>query len=253
MTKRLILSLLLFFSTASFAQVDYKVQNLVRTYPTAFFVKGDVGYSLPIYGKGEKVLFGYVRASASYQTAAVVNTGKIQLDFNPISILNFYYGKSYTDRNYENLSNFDCTTLACTAKIKRDHYGMRLALKYKSILYMGLLNFNNSELDEKVKRDFADELSSLVNTGTKSVLVQHQHLIGHQLDDKWMVGYLGQFNKMRNNEQTSTMNLGIVKYTFNDKWEMIGGLGAFRTRVQKTNATALTLLTWKPEKGLPLF
>ena len=251
--KTLLIALAFCLPNLAFSQLDYKVENLVRTFPTAFYLKGKVGYSVPFYGKGEKVLFGYLRPSAIFQTAAVVNTGRLQLDFNPISILNFYNGKSLTKRNFEKLSNFDCNLIICSADIKRDHYGMRIALKYKSIYYSGALNYNVGELDQTTKGDWADELSSLINTGAKSILVQQLHIIGHELDEKFSIGYLGLYNKMNNNQQKSTMHLAFGKYVFNKEWDLIAGSGIFRTRIQKNNLTALSLLTWKPKKGLPLF
>jgi hypothetical protein len=249
----LLFTIVLFFPTLVFSQLDYKVENLIRTFPIAFYLKANMGYSIPIYGKGEKVLFGYIRPSASFQTAAIVNTGRVQLDFNPISIMNFYFGKSLTKRNFENLSNFDCDSIICSADIKRDHYGMRVALKYKSIYYSGALNYNVGELDQVTKGDWADELSSLVNTGSKSIMVQQLHIIGHALDEKFSVGYLGLYNKMNNNRQSSSMHIAFGKYVFNNQWDIIAGSGIFKTRIQKKNLTALSLLTWKPKKGLPLF
>jgi hypothetical protein len=251
--KNWIYILIFLIPNICYSQMDYKAENLVRTFPTAFYVKGSVGYSIPLYGKGEKVIFGYVRPSLTLQTAAVVNMGRAQIDFNPISILNFYYAKSYTKRNFEKLSNFDCSDIICSADIKRDHYGFRLALKYKTIYYSGALNYNVGELNQTTKGNWADELSSLVNTGARSVLVQQLHIIGHELNEKFSMGYLGLYNKMNNSQQKSTMHIGFGKYIFNDQWDIISGMGVFKTRVQKSNLTALSLLTWRPEKGLPLF
>ena len=251
--KSLILILLVFIPNLSNAQLDYKAENLVRVFPTAFYIKGTAGYSIPFYGAGEKVLFGYIRPSLTLQSAAVVNMARAQIDFNPISILNFYYAKSYTIRNFENLSNFDCTNIICSADIKRDHYGFRVALKYRSFYYSGALNYNIGELDQATKEDWADELSSLVNTGSRSILVQQLHILGHELSKKLSLGYLGLYNKMNNNNQKSLMHIGFGKYIFNDEWTIIAGMGVFETRFQSKNLTAISLLTWASERGLPLF
>ena len=245
--------IILLFGHKAQAGWDFSAETLYRSFPSAFYMRGTAGYSWPIYKIDDHLTYGYLRPSASFQTAGVVNSGKVQLDLNPISFLNFYLGKSYTQRNYEKFSNFNCLELICTTNIRRDHYGAKVALKYKSLLYLGGIHYSAAEQDHKIKGDYADELSSLVNTGRRSLLIQQRHLLGFQFTEKWMFGPLALINKMKNNQQRSSMYLIFGRYQFDSSWSLLGGMGLFETRTRNSNFTALTLMNWKPVKGLPLF
>lgn len=236
------------------AEWDLKASQLYRSFPTGFYINATGGYSLPLWKVNDKVLYGYIRPSATAQTSFVVNAAQAQVDLNPISFLNLYVGKSYTDRNYDELDTFDCAAIVCDTKLKRDYYGARLALGAGPILLMGEAKWFRSELDEDHPgRQYADELSSLISSAGGDTLFQRNLIAGYKLTEKWMIGYLGQFNKMRNTDQTSTMQVLINQINLGNGWGIIAGPGMFTTRDDANVFTVLSLLTWKPLKGLPLF
>ena len=85
MKTTLLCLFLLTLNFNSFAQIDYKVGNAARTYPTALSFKGELGYAQKIWGDTKGINYGYVRPSLTAQTSAVVNYVHTRLEFYPIS------------------------------------------------------------------------------------------------------------------------------------------------------------------------
>ncbi|MCO4794137.1 MAG: hypothetical protein KC493_10510 [Bacteriovoracaceae bacterium] len=251
---KILLLILILLPLSLKAEWDFKATQLYRSFPTGFYINATGGYSLPVWKADDKVLYGYIRPSVTGQTSFVVNAAKAQVDINPISFLNLYAGKSYTDRNFNDLDTFDCVALVCDTKLKRDFYGARLALGAGPILVMGEAKWYRSELDEHHPgRQYADELSSLVSSAGSDTLFQRNLIVGFKFSPNYMVGYLGQFNEMRNTQQTSKMQILLNQFHFSNGWSLIAGPGMFTTRDDSNIFTVLSLLTWKPVKGLPLF
>lgn len=251
---RILLLLILLLPHSLKAEWDLKATQLARSYPTAFFINATGGYSLPVWKKDDKVLFGYIRPSVTAQTAFVVQMAQAQIDINPISILNLYAGKSYTERDFDELPTFDCVAIVCDTKIKRDYYGARLALGGGPFLVMADFKWLHSELDEHHPgRQYADELSSLISSPGNDTLHQKTIIAGYKVSDRWMMGYLAQFNEMRNTQQESHMQYYFNQYKFKDDWEILAGPGYFKTRSSSNIFSVISLLTWRPVQGLPLF
>ena len=251
---RILLVTILILPLSLKAEWDLKATQLARSFPTAFFINVTGGYSLPVWKKDDKVLYGYVRPSITAQTSFIVQMAQAQIDFNPISILNLYAGKSYTERNFDELPTFDCDAIVCDTKLQRDYYGFRIALGGGPILVMADLKWLRSELDEyHPNRQYADELSSLISSPGNDTLHQKTIIAGYKVSDKWMMGYLAQFNKMRNTQQESHMQYYFNQYKFKDDWEILAGPGYFKTRSSSNIFSVISLLTWKPVQGLPLF
>lgn len=235
------------------AQWDFSATQLYRSFPSGFYINATGGYSFPLWKIDDKVLFGYLRPSVTGQTSFVVNSAEAKLDFNPISFLNLFYGKSHTDRNYDELDTFECGVVVCDTILKREFYGARLALGAGPLVLLSKVQWYRTRLDEHHTTEFADELSSLISSPGNDTLFQKQLLLGFKFSPKFMLGYLGMVNEMRNTQQTSKMQILTGLYHFNNEWNLLAGPGIFTTRTDADVFTILTLLTWRPAKGLPLF
>lgn len=250
--KILIALMGIFFTFSLQAQLDYKALTLYRTYPSSFTVNGVVGYSIPFY-KQSDIVFGYVRPSVELQTSGVVNSGILKLDFNPISFVNFYVGVSHHNRNYEKFDTFDCEEVVCSSKLNRKLYGGRIALAYKKLNYVLALKYYDTTIEGEYKGEYVETLGYLLHEGKRSVFMQTEHILAVKLNDELTLGYLGFLGTMRNNKQNTQMHLLFGKKEIWDNWNYTIGLGVFNNRDDAKIGTFLGMLTWAPEKGLPLF
>jgi hypothetical protein len=249
-------SLLLFCCLGAlncFAQVDYNVKGVVRSFPQAFLTRGELGYSFELYRKNPTFLFGYIRPVGTFKSSIFVNSSSVKLDFNPISFLNFYVGKSITYRRYEEFDTFDCRTLACSGNIERKIYGVRLALKHKKLFSLLALKYFDSDYSGIASKDYIDEIGTLVHSGQKSIMRQGQVILGFKWNEKLSLGALILHSQLKNNSQSSQMSLLFGRYQLTKKWQLMLGSGVFETRFDALVGSTLAVVSWTPQKGLPLF
>ncbi|MFZ4714255.1 MAG: hypothetical protein ACOYL6_11100 [Bacteriovoracaceae bacterium] len=249
--KQTIFLLFTLFSFSTFAVSDYQFQSVVRTYPVGFFAAGTAGESYKLWGQdGEKVKYGFVRASGTLQTSGVVNSVMGQVDFYPISFLGFYAGKDYTHRNFD-VFTFDCTKLTCRGRMDRDYVGTRLALAYKDIFLMTEYRVIRASVQDKDKA-FAEERSTLVGGPGQDTLHRTDFVLGYKLNPTYSVGYLMHRNVMQKYENSSHMNQGFVRYQ-GENWNLLMGTGTFHSRNDQTFYSSLIMFQWVGSKGLLLF
>ncbi|MCP4915059.1 MAG: hypothetical protein GY909_18215 [Oligoflexia bacterium] len=244
MIKNRIFILLILFVTSLEAKWDFKLEQLARSYPTGFYLKSNVGYSLNFWEKDKKALYGYGRIAAEAQTSFVVNTASVIVDFNPISFVNLFGGLSKTNRNISDISSFSCELVTCRGKLDRSYYGYRLALGAGKFFLMGETKYTNIELTTGNNRLFVDELSSTLGSPNKDRLEQHTLALGYS-----SIMTLSQFNRMNNTNQKSQMHYLLYRKFFNKELELKVGPGFFRSRVQDNHFSIISLLTWNIKAG----
>lgn len=242
MVLKLLILLCLPFSC--FAKMDFRLEQLVRTFPTGLYLKSTAGYSQKFWKGDKPFLYGYIRPALTLQTSAVVNMGAAHIDFNPISFVNFSIGKSYTKRNISEISNFDCSLVICRGSLKRTFYGVRSALSFKKILFLTGVKWSRVSLVEASSLSFADEQSSTIASADNDLLIQKTLLLGYQLRPRLLLAYLGQYNRMKNTGNSTKMHLALGQFKFNNAWKLSLGPGVFKTRTGSQNLTVLSILEW---------
>jgi hypothetical protein len=249
--KKFILLILCLISTSTFAVTDYQFQSVVRTYPVGFFAAGNAGQSYKLWGQeGEKIKYGFVRASGTLQSSVVVNSIMGQVDFYPISFLGFYAGKDYTRRDFD-VFTFDCTKVTCRGRLDRDYVGSRMALAYKNVFLVGEYRVIRASVQDKEK-PFAEERSTLIGGPGQDTLHRTDFVLGYRLTPNYSVGYLLHRNVMQKYENTSHMNQGFVRYQA-DQWSLLAGAGTFHSRNDQTFYSSLFMFQWTGAKGLLIF
>lgn len=243
--SRTLISLFILFSFSAYGEWDFKVEQLLRSFPTGFYVKSNIGYSKKIWKGEEDYLYGYIRPALNLQTSAVVNVANAHIDFNPISFVNLYAGSSYTNRNISKISNFDCEQVSCRGRLKRTYYGARVALALKKFVLVTGVKKINVHFEKASSLSFADELSSTIASPSNDLLTQKLFMLGYKVKENLMLAYLGQFNHMKNTDQKTKMHIILGKYSINKDWEVSAGPGVFETRTGSKVLTLLSLLTWK--------
>lgn len=249
--KKLICLISCFFTLSSFAVTDYQFQSVVRTYPVGFFAAGTAGQSYKLWGQeGEKIKYGFVRASGTLQSSVVVNSVMGQVDFYPISFLGLYAGKDYTHRDFD-VFTFDCTKVTCRGRLDRDYVGSRMALAYKNVFMVGEYRVIRASVQNKDK-PFAEERSTLIGGPGQDTLHRTDFVLGYRLNTQYSVGYLLHRNVMQKYENTSHMNQAFVRYQA-DQWSLLAGAGTFQSRNDQTFYSSLVMFQWTGAKGLLIF
>jgi hypothetical protein len=238
-------ALLLFLLPATlYGSWDLSFEQLVRTFPTGLYLKSTAGYTQKFWQGDKPFMYGYIRPAVSLQTSAVVNVAKAHIDFNPISFVNFTVGKAYTNRNISEISNFNCNEVICRGELSRAFYGVRTALSFKKVIFLAGVKWTRVYLKEPSLLGFADELSSLIASPGNDLLIQQTILLGYQLTPKLMLGYLGQYNRMKNTGLESKMHMALGQYSFKPKWKFSIGPGVFETRTGSKNLMFLSIIHW---------
>tara|TARA_R110000868_G_scaffold132381_10_gene343360 strand:- start:1435 stop:2187 length:753 start_codon:yes stop_codon:yes gene_type:complete len=248
-----ILIILCLFPALAWSKLDYSSQNLIRTYPMGLFASGTVGYAFKVWDKSDinPALYGYIRPSATLQTSGPVNQAKAQLDFAPVAFANFYTGAAIINRDYNELDTFDCSSVICRAKMYRQYVGFKMALKYKSIFMMTDHRFSRVKVSEK-RGVFAEEMGTLLGSGSDDVLRVNQLVIGTEFNDKWAAGAMVVANAMEKYTNSTRMHIGFVRRQLGH-WNILAGAGTFHTRANSDVFTTLFLFQWSGERGLTLF
>lgn len=248
---RYFLSLFLFLSFQLKAvEFDYKVDSVLRSFPSGTFVAASLGAGLELWRK-KGPLYGYVRPSVTAQSSAVVNSVRAELDIFPISFFGFYGGIETIKRDYEKFQAFQCENLICTNKMKRSYFGNRLALAYKKFYLMSDTRIERVEITDKVG-EFADERASLIGRSLYDQRFEGRWVAGYKMRGDLSFGLLAVYNKMKYVQNSSTMWLGFSRYEWDHYALLIGG-GLFKTKDNQNVGTVLINLNWVPNKGLRLF
>lgn len=246
---------LCFLISSAFANIEYSAESLLRHYPLAVLVKGQMGYGIKIWDRsapGKEFLYGNARALVIGQTSGTLNSYHLETHIAPISILDFYAGLGHTTRLMDKLPTFDCDQFNCkVSSIYRTYTGVRAAFQIMSFYTMTDFRYTNMTAN-KNDRPFADELSSLAANPGKDRLGQNTTLAGFKFGDNYSFGILNQYNVMRNLKNTSNMAILFLREE-QTEWSWLAGPGIHRDRLNHLHPTLLINIKWTGNKGVALF
>ncbi|GAB4015774.1 MAG: hypothetical protein Fur0010_15090 [Bdellovibrio sp.] len=246
---------ILLFAKGAFAQVEYSAESLFRHYPLAVFVKGHVGFGIKIWDKSEpkkEFLYGNARALLIGQTSGTLSSYHAEAHFAPIAILDFYSGFGHTTRMLDKLPSFDCDVVNCKdSSIFRTYTGARFAFALHQFYLMSDSRFTTMTAS-KSDRVLADELSSLLANPGKDQLTQNTTLIGYKFFENYSVGFLNQYNAMKNFKNTANMAILFLRQE-KDEWSWLAGPGFHHDRNNHAHPTFLLNIKWTGNKGVALF
>lgn len=252
------MKLLLFFFIISItntvlAQIDYNVENVIRSYPLGLYSAATIGNGTIIWGeKNKSPMYGFIRPSLTYQTSVLVNSARGEIGIHPVSFAGVYFGRDYTSRQI-NVPTFDCDQVICKGKLERNYWGAKMALTYKTLILMINGKMERIEMYDKVG-PFADERTSLVARSGYDYVSRVDLFLGYKLNDNWTSGLLLIDQNMKYQINNSTMNYLFGKYKKSDSnWEYIWGMGSFKTRLDHNVFSTIISIKWWGDKGLLLF
>ncbi|MCP4913354.1 MAG: hypothetical protein GY909_09550 [Oligoflexia bacterium] len=254
--KNLFLILAFFLSVNSLhAEVDTKVESLVRTYPSGFYVLGEMGKSYKLWGTVDKKkpFYGFVRAAGAIKSSVFINKAIAKVEVYPISFLGFSIGSSWSSREFDDFSNFDCKVVACrSSNVLRKFAEAKMALGAGPIYFVQRIKWTHTRLRDKADQIYAEELANLVGRAGGDTLLEKTSILGYKLNSTYEVGALYKNNRMEHLRNTSSMQLLIGRYV-QKNYVITTGLGTYKTRWKSNVGTALAIWTWTPSKGMLLF
>ncbi len=246
---KIILLLSILFSFPVFAKVDFKADIIGRSYPIGMALMPEVGYAKAIWQK-DKIKYGYIRSSLNAKISGLVNYSSVNIEVFPISFFGISFGKFYGVRNLKNVQNFDCSVIKCDGVLKKTNIKIQFAIAYKNFSFLNI--FNSQQLSfQNENFHFVEESSSLPGISNDK-LSTNTSFLNYSLNEKWSLGFARIFNKMKNTNQHTTLNISTVSMKL-ERWDIILGVGNFKTYQSVNHLSSLLLLKWKGSKGLRLF
>ncbi len=248
--KKYLISVFILLNASAFANVDYNIKAVTRSYPVALSFIGTLGYGQKLWGSESGPMYGYVRPSAYVQTSGVINGAGVQLDFFPVSFFGFYGGSKKIKRSTDDLGSYNCSTTICNGTMSRNYIGSKLGLALKNFFLFVDGKKEDVEVDDRLGV-FAEETGTLLGQSGGDKLTQITGISGFELSDTFSLGVLIQHSQMDKLKNNSVMTLGISRMKF-DKWGLLLGAGQFHTRQSSNHFTVMALLTWTGSKGIQL-
>lgn len=248
--KKLLFILIAVLNTSVFAQVDYNVKAITRTYPVALSFVGTMGYGLKLWGSDSGPMYGYTRAAVYGQTSGVINGAGAQVEFFPVSFLGFYTGAKLIKRNTDDLGSYDCTTIVCDGDMSRTYFGSKLGLAAAGVFLLVEGKVEDVEMDNRLG-NFAEETGTLIGKSGGDQLTQLTAVMGYDLTSSLSFGALMQHSQMDKIKNKTIMSLGITRVKW-DRWSLMLGMGQFHTRQSTDHFTVMGVLSWNGEKGIQL-
>lgn len=245
-------------------KMDLRYEAFLRPFPVGGFARVDIGYGQTIWGsaKNKSPLYGMIRPHIQLQTSGVINSTKAFFEFHPISFLSFYVGREYNYRNAKKLSTFDCSAVYCnTGMFKRNHWGMRMAMKVKNIFYLGRIQWQTTILKNNPYAYFVEEQGTLLGRGTRDTLFYQTHILGYQINEIHSIAVLYKRNRIMSTHQSTVMAMLLYRHQYLDPYHpekgrnfaLSIGPGIYRTRQSTIHPSFIASIQYNWDKGLTLF
>ena len=253
--KILTLLLAINFTLLAQAEVDTKVEALVRSYPKGFYTLGEVGKSFNLWGTVDKKkpFYGFARVAGQIKSSVAINKAQASLEIYPISFFGLSTGFSKSSREFNEFDAFDCQVIACrSSNVERKFFEAKMALAAGPVYFVQRIKWTKTELKDKMNQIYAEELANLIGRAGGDTLLEKISILGYKLNSTYEIGALYKNNSMKHLRNRSSMQVLIGRYLQKD-YVFTLGLGTYRTRWKSNNATALAIWTWTPKKGMLLF
>lgn len=233
--------------------LDYSIDNIIRSYPLGLYSAGTIGYGKEIWGnKKDFPLYGFVRPSLTYQTSFLVNSIRGEIDINPISFIGLFAGKDFTSRQIE-VPTFNCGQVICRGNLDREYVGGKFALSHKSFILTGKSKIERISMRKKIGI-FADERTSLIARSGSDYITKNEILIGKYINKSVLIALLRINQSMKYYKNDSSMIYLLAKYqVVNSDWEYILGAGNFNSRYDHNHPSAIFSIKWSGKRGLLIF
>ncbi|MBT3586732.1 MAG: hypothetical protein HN509_17610 [Halobacteriovoraceae bacterium] len=250
--KYLLVFVFLISLNANAGSWDSKATQLGRTYPQAAVVGGEFGYSQKFWNSRKSpVLYGHLRPVLRAKSSGLVNSFSTELNFAPISFLNFSIGRRQVFRNAKKLQGLDCEKIICDGKVKRDYLAVQFGMAYKKLY--SFLQFKRAKLAHAEQQNLiADEQSTLVYNQQQNRLKQLTFLVGLKQDPKNSYGLLYLDNEIEL-ENSTTKTLSPFWQRSFKKWKVMTLPGIFQRSDKKRFLSLIIRAEWTFKKGLSLF
>lgn len=244
---------LLCFTSKAFAQVEYSVDAIYRSYPLSGTVTGKLGYGYRFWGSGagDSPLYGYIKPEVRYATAVTYNEGSVRLKFFPLSILGVTAGASAI-ANHDRYRAYDCLTYNCQGKFWQTFVEGTAGFGWRAWFAYGKAGIEDWHQDSAQTFDFVNPTYGLVMKADGERIHFANGVTGFKLSADWVILYSYLWAQTQEINGQSQMHLGLVDYRLGQFKIAVGG-GVFSSELKDKEATAIVRLQWAPTTSVELF
>lgn len=198
-------------------------------------VYAESGYNLVWWGEKKSrkdVLYGLIRPSLALSSSGVINSGKAEIEFFPISFLGFSAGKQFIHSNYE-FPFFNCDEVVCKGMYERNFVEAKMALGAGG--WVAVAHYKVDVLEApRDNQPIADWRNIIIGNPGREVQIEKKLILAKAFGNELM-GVMIENVQFQGSRERKESFAGIYQLRHKDTNYMIG-LGAYHTSQEPMGA-----------------
>jgi len=225
-----------------FAKADLAIGANFRSYPLSAFLEFESGYGLPLWGRPQAPLSGYVRPRVIWSTAATYNSLDGALEVFPLAFLGARAGGEVIQNDLL-FSAYPCKTYSCVGRFTRTYFESELTLGAKRIFTQVRWRRERWNQRDQERGDFIDPTSGLIMRAGGDWQTVYFGILGVRWSPKWSTLLILR-NAESGHQTFSRFPFLLFRHSQKNTTWGVGG-GVFESEL-KTGGFALMAL-WRKE------
>ena len=217
--------------------MEYNLEASARSYSAGLSVVPSVAYKFTLWGEEGSPLQGAIRPKLTGDLSPATYSGKIELEFSPVTFVNLSIGKKLM-RIYSTFDDDLCKVHKCVGSMDSTEASARALFKFGPI--MGSLKFTKVFYDSKDNKSqsMVDPSTYVTLSPTNEVASVAEAIIGTPITDSWAGGVLIQNVeiKKRDGNQNGQYLVALKK---NGHTSYIAGFGRFESELKEAKPSVL--------------
>lgn len=232
-------------STPCFAEIDFSVGGVTRTYPLSGVIEVESGLNGLLWGNSNDEIFGYVRAGVSGSTALTYNSIEGTVEVFPLSVLGVRAGIELSE-NQSDYRDFDCNSYECQgAQQKKFIEAQAVAGAWRWFLHFNVRNedWAHKEKVGEPTRFVEPSLGVALSHNGERMRV-YQGILGRAVGDQWKIMSVFRYAENESGTQVSRMPALMVKWS-PAPVSFLVGCGVFSSTLKDANVSVFASLSYE--------
>ncbi|MGZ3721977.1 MAG: hypothetical protein ACXVA9_03540 [Bdellovibrionales bacterium] len=243
--------MLMFFSGAVAAEIDFNISGAVRSYPLSGILEGDLGYGLLLWGQhGSGPMYGYIRPHVGAATAGYYNSAIASLDLYPISFFGFRAGGEAIE-NDKNYTAYDCDRYQCKGRSYRTFAQGELTVGHGPIFVQLREKREHWTLGNPNSGEFMETSSGLSLSGQGDSQTVYRAVAGYKINPTWTVMGVYMYSQSDNTREISRFPYAALRYVTGPCSVGVGA-GVYSSTIKPEGGSALAYFGWNIKPSLAL-
>jgi hypothetical protein len=198
-------------------------------------VYAESGYNLVWWGEKKQkkdVFYGLIRPSLALSSSGVINSGKAEIEFFPVSFIGFAAGRQLIHSNYE-FPFFNCDEVVCKGMYERNFVEAKMALGAKR--WVVVAHYKVDVLE--APRDnlmMADWRHVIIGNPGREIQIEKKLILAKAFGNE-LAGIMIENVQFQGSRERKESFAGIYQVRHNDTNYMVG-LGAYHTSQEPMGA-----------------